>query len=347
MPNICLHEPPETKRGVGPCRIEAEVRLRNGKPNWWCRVHGQAAGAPDGSPLTACPGSWFDAVPEDRRLDLRVGDGEFAVWGAVEPALTIGTVPNERGRVHVHHRPHAGAAKDIDASFDIVSIWNQDHRIVVEGIAAVAASISELSGRPISPLACSHCRDVHLDELKFATRPHTKHLCNSCGRNFRASSPSISNPLSDARHRLGLAERPAAVVVSRPLAIQSSGYEGVAIWPSNSAIVSTMTRPEEFGTHVHAWDSRGRLVTDETFSTVSVDGIAVDAADLRLLAIQRHLAHGAPIRALACEHCGLWLAGTTRDWIEPRTSHHCEQCGGETRTNRKVFVNRLADKLPR
>ena len=38
-----------------------------------------------------------------------------------------------------------------------------------------------------------------------------------------------------------------------PLHITSSDYRGVAIWPSNSAIISTMSRPEDKGLHVHAW----------------------------------------------------------------------------------------------
>ena len=57
--------------------------------------------------------------------------------------------------------------------------------MLIEGVVAAAYSISELSGREMTPLACPHCGGFHIDEFKFATFPHRKHLCNSCGRNFR------------------------------------------------------------------------------------------------------------------------------------------------------------------
>ena len=341
MPKPCDHEPPETKRGIGPCRIEAEVKLRNGKPNWWCRVHGQAAGAPDGSALESCPGSWFDEVAAESRLELTVGEGEFAIWGALPPAIRLGTIQDETGRVHVHHRQRADAAKDIDRSFDIVTVRHRDRELVIEGVAAIAASISELSGRETVALTCPHCQGVHLDELKFATRPHAKHLCNSCGRNFRDRVPSISNPLATAHPALGLTRAESETVLHRPLELRSSDYAGIAIWPSNTAIVSTMSRSEEVGLHVHACDSQGRLVIDETFSAVCLDDAELDSAAVRLLTIQRALAHGAPIVRLACQHCGTSLTGSTDNWIEPTTQHACA-CGGQTRTRLRSFVNPLA-----
>jgi len=46
-------------------------------------------------------------------------------------------------------------------------------------------------------------------------------------------------------------------------------HAAVALWPSNTAIISTMSRPEEVGIHVHAWDYAGALVIDETHSPSS------------------------------------------------------------------------------
>ena len=38
MDRHCNHNIPETKKGIGPCNIQWEVKKRNGKPNWWCRT---------------------------------------------------------------------------------------------------------------------------------------------------------------------------------------------------------------------------------------------------------------------------------------------------------------------
>jgi hypothetical protein len=343
---LCEHEIRETRRGAGPCRIEAEVKLRNGKPNWWCRTHGMAASAPDGNPLERCPGAWFAPLPEDRCLELDAATGEIALWGVVPPAAEIGEVDIEPGKVHVHRRDAAHAAKNIDDSYDLVTVHNGERDLVIEGMAAVAYSVSELAGREVTPLTCPHCGEIHIDELKFATFPHAKHLCNSCGRNFRDRQPSISNPLADANKQLGLPQPPPAERANRPLDIASADYAGIALWPSNRAIVSTMSRPEEDGIHVHAWDGDGQLVIDETYSPVTIDDEPIDETQLRLLAVQRALAHGAPIIAKACSACGASLCSPHDGWLEPVTTHRCSICGTGAKTRRRSFLNPLADRFP-
>jgi len=344
MPMDCVHNIPEVKKGIGPCDIRSEVKKRNGKPNFWCHTHGVGASAPDGAALPRCPGAWFDAVPDESQLAVDLADGEYAFWGAVEPAIQVGTVPREVGKVHVHHRPLGGAAKDVDKSFDIVTVRNGEHAVVIDGMAAVAYSLSELSGVSVAPLACSHCGEIHIDELKFATHPHLKHLCNSCGRNFRAGpEASVSNPLADAYERLGLARPPVAEATERPLVLESDCYEAVALWPSNSAIVSTMKRAEDRGVHVHAWMG-GTQILDETYSPVILDGQLIDEHALRALAVQRAVAHGAPVLSMPCNDCGTSLLSPAGGWMEPRTVHVCASCGKTMRTRLRVFLNPLADK---
>ena len=170
----------ETLRGTGPCKITHEVMKRNGKPNWWCRTHGMEASGPDGAALDRCPGAWFERVPSDLRLNLDLSQGDIAMWGVVPAAIEIGTPPIEPGKIHVHRRAPGEEKKDIDQSYDIVTLRNGDHEFVVEGVAAVAFSVAELSGQSVRVLTCHHCGGRHIDEFKFATRPHSKHLCNSC-----------------------------------------------------------------------------------------------------------------------------------------------------------------------
>lgn len=342
----CEHDIRETKRGAGPCRIEAEVKLRNGKPNWWCRTHGMAAGAPDGNPLAECPGAWLDPVPPAEVLELDAADGELAIWGAMPPAVVIGEVDAEAGKIHVHHRAAADANKDVDASYSVVTVRFGDESLVIEGMAAVAFSVSELSGREVAPLTCTHCGEVHIDEMKFATFPHAKHLCNSCGRNFRDRQPSISNPLAEANKHLGLPPRPDAVRPDRPLTLSSRNYRGISLFPSNLAILSTSSRLEEIGIHVHAWDLQGEMVVDETYSPVEIDGVAVREDLLRILAVQRSLAHGAPIIAMVCGTCGVDVVDGLDSYMEPTTHHVCGACGHDNRTRRRSFVNPLVRRFP-
>lgn len=346
MPKACEHNIPETLKGVGPCQIESEVKKRNGTPNWWCKTHGMAASAPDGAALEQCPGSWFEPVPAERQLELDVADGELSIWGAIAPAIQIGHCPQERGGVHVHHRTRPDGTKDLDASFDIVRLRNGDCLVVVESMAAIAFSVSELAGQAVAALRCpkAGCGGWHIDEQKFATHPHSKHLCNSCGRHFRDRTPSISNPLADVYSLLGL-ERPSPpVLVDRPLHLDRTQFSAIAIWPSNSAIVRTSSQAEDAGIHVHAWDQTGQQVIDETYAPVYVDGEAIGHQPLRALAVQRALAHGAPIASMPCRACGNSLLSPSRGWIEPSTTHECARCGSDTKTRRNMFLNPLAEK---
>jgi hypothetical protein len=348
MPKACEHNIPETKKGAGPCSISFEVKKRNGKPNWWCRTHGMDASAPDGAALESCPGVWFDPVPEERQCDLDVSDGVFSVWGGLAPAIQVGDLPHEEGHVHVHHRSAVGQAKDVDGSYDIVRITNGETELVVESMAAAAFSISELAGQPVKALRCpkSACGGWHIDEQKFATFPHSKHLCNSCGRNFRDSTPSISNPLATAYETLGLHRPPASQRPDRPLHLDRTKFLGIALWPSNSAIVSNSPTAEDEGIHVHTWNFDGDPVHDETYWPVFLDGEQLDLDQLRALAVQRALVHETPIVALPCSGCGNSLLSPQHGWIEPVTSHVCSTpgCGAVTKTRRRVFINPLADK---
>lgn len=345
MPSIC-HDRHirESLRGSGPCQISWEVRKRSGRPNWWCHTHGMEASAPDGLALETCPGGWLDPVPAELQLDLDLADGEVAIWGALPPAIECGEPPHEVGKVHVHRRPIGSSSKDFDQSYDIVRVSNGSLTLVIEGMAAVAFSISDLSGRSTRVLACPRCGGRHIDELKFATWPHKKHVCNSCGRDFwDVTGPSIGNPLSEAHVELGVTKSPPSINIDRQISIRSADFSGIMIWPSNRAILSTMSRPEELGIHVHAWAPDGSMQIDETYYPVILDGRELDLADLRFLAVQRALSKDELIKARLCVHCGAPLLSPQQGWVEPVTSHPCNVCGHITETPRKLLLNPLAD----
>jgi hypothetical protein len=347
MKKKCDHNIPETNKRSGECHIQAEVKKRNGKPNWWCTTHGMDASAPDGTALLTCPGAWYDDQPAPSEHDVDATQVAFSVWGAIPAALTYGDIPEEAGGVHVHERADPASCKHVDASYDIVRIHGRNGTIVeVEAMAARAYAASELAGQPVKVLTCPkpQCRSHHIDELKFATHPHVKHQCNRCGRNFWDQAPSVGNPLADAFERLNLQRPPAAALVDRPLKLDRSRFSGIALWPANRAIVTNLTRAEDHGIHVHAWDHDGNQAIDETYHPVYIDGEEIDEGALRILALQRFLGHGAPIISQACDTCGASMISPHSGWIEPATSHTCQGCGAEARTRKRSFLNPLADK---
>jgi hypothetical protein len=87
------------------------------------------------------------------------------------------------------------------------------------------------------------------------------------------------------------------------------------------------------------------LAIDETYSPVVIDNEPVDEAQLRLFAVQRALAHGAPIITKECFRCGVSLCSPQSGWLEPVTMHHCSVCGAETTTRLRSFLNPLADRF--
>jgi hypothetical protein len=303
------------------------------------------ASGPDGAALDRCPGAWFEPVPTDLRLNLDLGEGDIAIWGVVPPAIKIGSPTIESGKIHVHRRASGEEKKDIDQSYDIVTLRHGDYEFVVEGVAAVAFSVAELSDKSVCVLTCPHCGGRHIDEFMFATHPHSKHLCNTCGRNFRDSTgPSISNPLADLYEVLQLPPSPESVAAPRSLNLDELEFSSLELWPSNSAIVSTMRRPLENGFHVHAWDSTMNQIIDDTYLPVIFHGVELDTLAVRMLSVQRAVDPKAKIIALACQACGGSLVSPLTDWVEPTTAHTCAECGATTKTKRKVFVNPLAPK---
>jgi len=38
---------------------------------------------------------------------------------------------------------------------------------------------------------CPHCNGQHIDEGKYAIKPHRLHLCFHCGKKFKVAKPTI------------------------------------------------------------------------------------------------------------------------------------------------------------
>ena len=93
---------------------------------------------------------------------LDATEREIAGLGqAIRPAIeeSASCFPTA-ARSTVHRRSSPGATKDLDDSFDIVRVHNGEVVELVEGMAARAYAVSQLTGMPVLPLACPHCSEV-------------------------------------------------------------------------------------------------------------------------------------------------------------------------------------------
>lgn len=334
-----------------PCDVRAEVKNRNGQPRWWCVEHGAPAWARDGSALDRCAGRVDLPVDETvLRLDPADYPGGVALWGAVEPILNTGPRLSEVG-VHVHARRQPGGHKQIDDTFDRVLLTVPGGERPIDSAAAVAFMASSTCGVEMTVLRCPHCGGVHLDAGEFAVSPHRKHQCNTCGRAFfdPAGLRSVSNPLAQLAEGLGHGSQP-PLPSRQALSISTADFPGgLAVWGSNPAVLWTAERNEEAGIHVHAWEDSQRLVIDDTFGSVIIDGLRLDDAQVRTLMVQKSLRHlVGRVVSLACPSCGLPHFDTGELAMRPHEEHQCDGCGASFRgrsRHRSLISNPLVDAL--
>lgn len=327
-----------------PCSIAAEVKNRNGMPRWWCSTHGAPAWAPNGSRLPACGGAGGQE-PEDEEvlvLDVDRYPGGVGVWGAVDPVFNTGPDPHDLG-VHVHARLHTGGHKQIDGTYRLVKLVLDGEQLEVDGRSAGAFVVAAVFGLELKSLHCPWCDSTHADLGEFACTPHRKHQCNRCGRAFfdPANEESISNPLAL------LPARPRSVPIPsrEALAIRQCDFSGLAIWGSNPALLWTSPAPEEEGVHIHAWDHAGHLVVDDTFGSVTIDGHALDPEQVRILMVQKSLAHlDGRVVALRCPTCQESHFDDGADALAPHAEHTCGNCG-ERFTGRNRFRNVVSNPV--
>lgn len=343
---------------VSTCLIEQVGKQRNGRPRFWCSVHGASATGRYGVRLPACEAAYRD-VANRNVLELEVTDfpGGVALWGAVAPVYDTTNLPPELG-IHVHARKLSNGRKQIDATFDAVTVkYSRD--LVSHGTAlitretAVNYYISNFLKREIRHLFCTHCGELHLDADYFAVKPHRQHLCHACGRYFRDDRKAVSNPIVFLRESCGLPPTPPHPVrPDRPLSLRQADYPGgIQIWASNPALVWTADRPEEEGLHVHALNSAGHFEIDETFSDVVVDGITLNEAQVQHFMAQSALDYlRNKVVSLRCPNCNASHFDKGDLGFVPHVDHDCETCGTtfcNPETRRMVVSNPFVETRTR
>lgn len=270
-----------------PCDFVEAGKFRNGKPRWWCRTHQMHFGKKADTDKCSNASIPLDCCRDPFLLDPSEYSGGIAVWAALEPAIcTRPDGATEPTGIHVHCRRTPSGKKLVDKTFPATRIKITDPLgtafdwIDVTPIAAQAWLKANISGlEPIS-IRCTYCSTPHLDLENFAIKPHRKHLCGNCGRDFWAQKPVTSNPLALLAPYLEKTNR-VTEIASKPLEIKSSDYSGgLEIWSSTTALIWTFLRPEVVGIHVHAYNGDGKRVVDETYGSVTLDGQLLNRAEL-------------------------------------------------------------------
>ncbi|MEL7200388.1 MAG: hypothetical protein AAGK25_02190 [Pseudomonadota bacterium] len=331
------------------CEISQVGKSRNGKPRWWCTKHGAPATGRYGVRLDECEAAYLDYENFDQlTLDPDVYPGGIGIWGAVEPVFnTTGKI--DKPGVHVHARSESSVAKEIDKTFDAVSMTArtdlfQEGPITITQETAVAYYVSRFLGHEIKHLFCVKCGTLHLDAGYFATHPHKKHLCHACGNFFHDSEKSISNPIMYFRALSPAFQTERKLVKSEKVfeAAQSDYPGGIQIWASNPALIWTAERAEEQGIHIHAFVDHDDPVVDDTFGKVVIDGLELDYLQVAQLMAQQTLPHlQSKVVSLSCPKCHRPHFDKGAAGVNPKKQHTCEFCDAsfENPGKRKLVVS--------
>ncbi len=308
---------------VHPCSISMIGRQRNGAPRLWCVVHRAQARA-----LDRCSSAGEPTTPPTKaKVDLAKYPGGVALWGALAPVINTASAPGESG-VHVHARRDVGGKKNVDATFDEVTVIDGADEVRVTAVSATAFNISRLFGQQVKYLQCPRCGEAHVDAGEFAARPHRKHLCLACGRDFYDSEASIGNPMAlvAARYEKGRSVVPAG----RQLSVTHREYSGgFQVWGTHPAILWTAPVPEESGIHVHGFEADSDMPTiDETYDEVEIEGIRLDPQQIRVLMAQMAIPELAErLTTARCPRCDTPQFDLGLDAITARRERNCAACG--------------------
>jgi hypothetical protein len=337
------------------CEIVSVGKRRNGSARFWCLRHRADATEKYGRPAKTCRNAGQRPIdPKDiLTLDLDEYVGGIALWGASPPIYDTTVLPLERG-IHVHARPEADAAKEIDFSFAVVKIVGSivpEGGILISEADAVHFMTSSVFDVKMSHIVCAHCGHPHLDADWFSTHAHSRHLCGACGRYFKDMRASVGNPICGVREACGV-KAPRLKNAPEKLAIEQSGYPGgIQIWGSSPALLWTSPTAESKGIHVHAFKTKkGPPAIDETFSAVVIDGVTLDPQQVRVLMAQRTLLSLRDrVAAIDCPECAAPVFENGHLAFMPQITHTCTKCGSCFSAKgrlRKTIGNPLLGILP-
>lgn len=338
------------------CQVVAVGKRRDGGTRYWCLRHKADATAKYGRPASACRASNIPPISpsEIHILNIDKYKGGIALWGAVPAVYDTTRLPMDRG-IHVHARRTTDAEKEKDGTFRAVQILSDrlpKDGILVSELDAIYYMVTSIFGYKMKHVTCSYCGYSHLDKDWFSVHPHRRHLCAGCGKHFQDTEKAIGNPILGVRHACGIKKQTSRLSKKKIVLKQEDFPGGIRIWGSNPAFLWTSDRTEEEGIHVHAFSESGAHPDyDDTFSEVTIDGVALDPAMVRILMAQSALPSlKNRVVPIGCPYCRKPLFSVGELAFTPVTRHTCTRCGHECAARgrlRKTIANPLYGILAR
>ncbi len=346
-----LFAPDQATSIDGSCNIVEVGRRRDGGTRYWCLLHKADATAKYGKPAKECRYAHVAPLaPADTfTLNLDKYQGGVALWGAVPPVYDTSSQVPDRG-VHVHARRSASDDKEIDRTYRSVRITGgplAKSDFVVNELDAIYYMVSSIFGYEMRHISCTYCGEAHLDRDWFSLHPHRRHLCAGCGRNFRDNLTSIGNPIAGVRDRCAVHSTKVKRSRKKFVHRQDEFPGGVQIWGSNAAFLWTGTGSEEEGIHIHAFTTDETTPdVDDTFGTVIIDNVELDATMVRTFMAQSALPHIAGrVTSINCPSCRLPQFNTGDAAFTPIVERNCEHCN-RAFTARGRLRKTIANPLP-
>lgn len=281
--------------------------------------------------------------------------GGVGIWASFKPVFTNRdrrNVTEPITGVHVHARKKIGLVKSIDYTFDKVFLNLENYGMNIVEItknAILSYFLAENLGLNIISIECPYCGVPHLDEGKFAVKPHKHHLCMSCGKDFFHDEKAISNPL--LKIRLAILEQnpePELIKVTRPLVISKDEYSGgIELYGTHKALIWTSKVSQESGVHIHCYDKGGlSRIVDDTYGQVFLEGNIINSNDVQILQAQlisEYLCD--KVKTVYCAKCGQVQNDEGIKIYTPHQDFLCTSCGYKFETDYPIISNRMYDIL--
>lgn len=148
----------------------------------------------------------------ERVLDIKQQDylGGIQIWGSNQAILWTAPVLEEEG-IHVHCYSDTGE-RIIDDTFGTVLIDGVKLSPEMVRFFMAQSALPHLRDSLYS-LVCPSCDNLHFDTNEYSCKPHTQHICESCGEEFKSpfrKKKTISNPILSILSKLeknGVAKR--------------------------------------------------------------------------------------------------------------------------------------------
>lgn len=315
------------------CNIVQAAKRRDGKYRYWCLEHKANATAKYGIQMERCEAADEPEIPESEIFNLNASDypGGIALWGALPAVYDTSGRKMDRG-IHLHARKEDKGTKVIDQTYRRLVLDVNGETVEISEEDAIYYMTAVVFGHKLKVVRCSHCGYSHLDKDVLAVRPHKKHLCAGCGRDFFDSEPHIGNPIMEVKHKLGdVTVQREVVSANRTLDISQNDFPGgISIWGANQALLWLSNATEEDGIHVHTYDDKGIRIHDDTYSKVVVDGVELPANQVKIFMAQMAIPHlRDSILPLKCTNCNEDHFDFGEYAYQLHITHICEHCGAE------------------